>query len=178
VVARTDAAHAGLARQFADRTISREYHALVWGLFSASTGGIDADLGRSTSDRKKIAVVEGGKHAVTDYEVLEAFHYLTFLRLRLRTGRTHQIRVHLAHVHHPVFGDPTYGGRRIAWGPASPRRKAEVDRWLKILPRQALHAATLGFVHPVTGARHRFAAPLPEDMRTVLEELRRFRTSG
>jgi 23S rRNA pseudouridine1911/1915/1917 synthase len=178
VVARSDAAHAGLARQFADRTITREYHALVWGLFTASTGVIDADLGRSTSDRKKIAVVEGGKHAVTDYEVMEAFPYLTFLRLRLRTGRTHQIRVHLAHVHHPVFGDPTYGGRRIAWGPASPRRKAEVDRWLKILARQALHAATLGFVHPVTGARHRFAAPLPEDMRAVLEELRRFRPSA
>lgn len=172
VVAKTDPAHTGLARQFADRTIEREYHALVWGVFRTQRGVIEAELGRSKADRKKIAVVEGGKHAVTEYEVMESFAYLTLLRLHLRTGRTHQIRVHLAHVHHPVFGDPTYLGRRIAWGPGTPRQKTEVDRWLGLLPRQALHAATLGFLHPVTGRRHRFAAPLPADMQTVLDDLR------
>ena len=106
VVAKNDVAHAKLAKQFALRTIRREYQAIVWGRFRESSGLIDAGLGRSKSDRKKMAVVDGGKSAATEYTVLEQFPYLALLRLKLRTGRTHQIRVHLAHINHPVFGDP------------------------------------------------------------------------
>ncbi len=172
VVAKSDAAHAHLARQFSRRTIDREYQAIVWGLFKEQRGIIEAQLGRSKSDRKKMAVVTDGKAAVTEYSVLERFPYLSLLRLKLRTGRTHQIRVHLAHVHHPVFGDPAYSGRQIAWGPGTPRQKAEVQRLLQILPRQALHARTLGFVHPVTGHRMTFDSSLPPDMAAALEILR------
>jgi 23S rRNA pseudouridine1911/1915/1917 synthase len=172
VVARNDAAHAHLARQFSRRTIEREYQAIVWGLFKERTGIIEADLGRSKSDRKKMAVVADGKAAVTEYSVLEQFRYLSLVRLKLRTGRTHQIRVHLAHIHHPVFGDPSYSGRQMAWGPVTPKQKAEVQKLLELLPRQALHARTLGFVHPVSGHRMTFESPLPEDMTRVLEILR------
>jgi 23S rRNA pseudouridine1911/1915/1917 synthase len=172
VVAKNDAAHARLARQFARRTIEREYQALVWGLFREATGVIEAQLGRSKADRKKMAVVAGGKIAITEYTVLERFRYLSLLSLKLRTGRTHQIRVHLAHIHHPVFGDPAYSGRQIAWGPGTPRQKAEVQQLLKILPRQALHARTLGFVHPVSGHHVSFESPIPPDMLRVLEILR------
>ncbi len=175
VVARNDAAHAHLARQFSRHTIEREYQAIVWGLFQQPTGVIETQLGRSKSDRKKMAVVTEGKLSVTEYSLLESFRYLSLIRLKLRTGRTHQIRVHLAHIHHPVFGDPAYGGRQIAWGPHTPRQKTEVQRLLRILPRQALHARTLGFLHPVTGHRMTFESPLPQDMAAVVEILR---TSG
>ncbi len=172
VVARDDAAHAHLARQFSRRTIDREYQAIVWGRFKEQRGVIEAQLGRSKSDRKKMAVVADGKSAVTEYTVLEQFRYLSLLRLKLRTGRTHQIRVHLAHIHHPVLGDPAYGGRQIVWGPRTPRQKAEVQTLLRMLPRQALHARTLGFVHPATGQRLTFESPLPQDMAGVLDMLR------
>lgn len=171
VVAKNDNAHARLAKQFADRSIVREYRALVWGTFKNKRGTIEAELGRSTSDRKKMAVVKSGKHAVTDYEVVQEFSYLTLLKLKLRTGRTHQIRVHLAHVHHPVFGDPTYNGRHILYGPGSSTQKAEVNRLLKIIPRQALHARTIGFVHPATRKEVFFDSPLPPDMEEVLRLL-------
>lgn len=172
VVAKTDAAHADLARQFARRTIRREYQAIVWGAFAAATGTIEANLGRSKADRKKMAVVENGKSAVTGYAVLERFAYLSLVRLRLQTGRTHQIRVHLAHVGHPVFGDPTYNGRRMMYGPGTPRQKAEVQKMLDLMPRQALHARTIGFRHPATGEEVAFASPLPADMAAVLRILR------
>jgi 23S rRNA pseudouridine1911/1915/1917 synthase len=172
VVAKTDAAHAHLSRQFARRTIRREYQAIVWGAFSVEKGTIDANLGRSKSDRKKMAVVQEGKTAVTEYTVLEKFAYLSLIRLRLQTGRTHQIRVHLAHVGHPVFGDPTYNGRRLLFGPGTPRQKAEVQKMLDILTRQALHARTIGFRHPATGEEMAFESPLPEDMSAVLKILR------
>ena len=173
VVAKTDQAHAHLARQFARRTIRREYQAIVWGTFAAATGIIEANLGRSKSDRKKMAVVQEGKRAVTEYTVLERFPYLSLVRLRLQTGRTHQIRVHLAHVQHPVFGDPTYNGRRILYGPGSARQKAEVQALLEILTRQALHARTIGFRHPATGADVLFESSLPEDMTRVLGMIRK-----
>ena len=171
VVAKTDAAHAHLAQQFSNRTIGREYWALVWGTFHEDSGSIEAELGRSKTDRKKIAVVAGGKHAVTDFEVIKRFPYLTLLRLRLRTGRTHQIRVHLAHIHHPVFGDPTYHGRRIIAGPGTTKQKAEVQSLLQLIPRQALHAKTLEFIHPATGQRLSFDSPLPADFAAVLSFL-------
>ena len=172
VVAKTDQAHAHLARQFAKRTIRREYQAIVWGALAGPTGVIEANLGRSKSDRKKMAVVQEGKTAVTEYTVLERFPYLSLVRLRLQTGRTHQIRVHLAHIQHPVFGDPTYNGRRILYGPGSARQKAEVQALLEILTRQALHARTIGFRHPATGADVMFESSLPEDMSRVLVLIR------
>jgi 23S rRNA pseudouridine1911/1915/1917 synthase len=172
VVAKTDAAHAHLARQFARRTIRREYQAIVWGTFPVEKGVIEANLGRSASDRKKMAVVEGGKVAVTEYTVLERFAWLSLIRLKLQTGRTHQIRVHLAHIGHPVFGDPTYNGRRMMYGPGTPRQKAEVERMLGIITRQALHARTIGFKHPATGKDVAFESPLPDDMAEVLTLLR------
>jgi 23S rRNA pseudouridine1911/1915/1917 synthase len=172
VVAKDDHTHALLARQFSRHTIEREYQAIVWGTLSARSGVIEANLGRSISDRKKIAVVPQGKPAATEYTVLEEFAYLSLVQLNLRTGRTHQIRVHLAHIHHPVFGDPTYNGRRLLYGPGTPKHKAEVQKLLDCVPRQALHARTLGFVHPVTRETLRFDAPLPSDMQKVLDLLR------
>jgi 23S rRNA pseudouridine1911/1915/1917 synthase len=172
VVAKDERAHAHLARQFERRTVEREYRAIVWGTFKERSGTVEAELGRSKSDRKKIAVVTGGKAAVTEYTVLEQFQYLALLALHLRTGRTHQIRVHLAHIHHPVFGDPTYSGRGIMAGSASARQKADVQAMLDVLPRQALHARTLGFTHPVTGQKLHFESALPHDMADVLSYLK------
>jgi 23S rRNA pseudouridine1911/1915/1917 synthase len=172
VVAKTDVAHAFLARQFATRTIVREYWAIVWGRFNQRHGTIDAQLGRSTTDRKKIAVVKDGKTALTEYRVLEQFSYLSLAALKLHTGRTHQIRVHLAHIHHPVFGDPTYNGRRIVYGPASASQRAEVSKLLGMISRQALHAKTIGFVHPISRKLMEFDSLLPDDMAEVLSMLR------
>jgi 23S rRNA pseudouridine1911/1915/1917 synthase len=178
VVAKDDVTHANLARQFSTREIDREYWAIVWGKFQGKEkkgGTITAALGRSASDRKKVTVRNGGKHAVTRYEVLEEFSYLSVLQLKLLTGRTHQIRVHLHHIGHPVFGDPTYGGRRIAWGGTEKKKKETVQQFLKIIPRQALHAKTIGFVHPFTKEKMKFDSDLPADMTQVLNLLRRER---
>ncbi|MCK5573104.1 MAG: RluA family pseudouridine synthase, partial [Bacteroidetes bacterium] len=174
VVAKDDQTHAALARQFEQRTVNRSYWAVVWGLFPDPEGLIEADLGRSRSDRKKMAVIEGGKPAATEYTVLEEFRYLSLIQLRLRTGRTHQIRVHLSHIHHPVFGDPTYNGRRIMWGGRTPRQRTEVQSLLKVLPRQALHAKTIGFKHPGTNEELHFDSELPEDILLTLRNLRDF----
>lgn len=171
VAAKNEAAHAKLAKQFALRTIRREYQAVVWGRFGEPSGLIEADLGRSKSDRKKMAVVEGGKAAATEYTVIRQFAYLALVALKLRTGRTHQIRVHLAHINHPVFGDPTYNGRRIAWGTGGAAQKAQVQRLLALMPRQALHAKTIGFKHPVTRRELFFDSSLPADMETLLDVL-------
>ncbi len=175
VVAKDDHTHAALARQFSSRTIDREYWAIVWGRFEGKLqrqGLIEASLGRSKSDRKKIAVRIEGKQAATRYEVLEEFPYLSLMRLRLLTGRTHQIRVHLHHIGHPVFGDPTYGGRRIAWGGTEKKKKDDVQTMLRIMSRQALHAKTVGFVHPVTRQMMKFDSDLPPDMISILQMLR------
>ena len=175
VVAKDDVTHAKLAQQFSKRTIDREYWAIVWGRFEgkeAKSGLIEAALGRSKSDRKKIAVNITGKAAATEYEVLESFEYLSLVRLKLRTGRTHQIRVHLHHIGHPVFGDPTYGGRRIAWGGTEKKKKEDVQHFLKIINRQALHAKTVGFIHPATKEKMKFESDLPADMLEVLEVVR------
>jgi 23S rRNA pseudouridine1911/1915/1917 synthase len=171
VVAKSNAAHAHLARQFSRRTIVREYWAVVWGRFGVRSGIIDAALGRSKANRKMMAVVSEGKQAVTGYAVLEEFPYLSLVRLKLQTGRTHLIRVHLAHVGHPVFGDPTYHGRRINAGPGTPRQKVEVQELLALIARQALHAKTIGFVHPASGEKMFFDSDLPGDMHNLLETL-------
>jgi 23S rRNA pseudouridine1911/1915/1917 synthase len=172
VVAKDETTHQKLSRQFAEKTSEREYNAIAWGVFRDKEGIIDAPLGRSKRDRKKVAVTDDGKHAVTEYTVLEQFEYLAFIRLKLRTGRTHQIRVHLAHIHHPIFGDPTYGGREIVAGGVDGKKKAEVKNLLEQIHRQALHARTLGFVHPATKEFVKFAAPLPDDFNRVLHWLR------
>lgn len=172
VVAKDETSHQKLAKQFAAKTSEREYNAIVWGKFKQETGTIDAPLGRSKSDRKKVAVVADGKNAVTEYEMIEQFDYLSFVKLHLRTGRTHQIRVHLSHIHHPVFGDETYGGREIVISGIEGKKKAEVKNLLEMMPRQALHAKKLGFIHPTTKKMMRFESELPGDMQKVLTFLR------
>jgi 23S rRNA pseudouridine1911/1915/1917 synthase len=171
VVAKTDAVHAFLAKQFSKRTIDREYWAIVWGRFKSPKGIIDANLGRSKRDRKKVAVIENGKSAITEYEVLKEFDFLSLIRLHLKTGRTHQIRVHLAHINHPVFGDPTYGGRNNTWNGLEGNTARSAANLLKLIPRQALHAKTIGFIHPATKEFVKFDSELPADMQAILENV-------
>ena len=172
VVAKNEVAHRLLSAQLSARTVEREYRAVIWGILSRQKGTIEAELGRHRSDRKKFAVVSSGKPAVTEYGVLERFGFLSLVRLHLKTGRTHQVRVHLQHIGHPVFGDPTYGGRRISWGGGDTKQKRIVENLLAVMPRQALHAKTLGFVHPVGGRFMKFDSDLPRDMQALLEEAR------
>lgn len=171
VVAKNDVAHHLLAKQFSRRTIDREYWALVWGKFQERKGTIEAALGRSKKDRKKITVTAEGKSAVTEYEVLKEFDFLSLIRLKLRTGRTHQIRVHLAHIGHPVFGDSTYGGRSHTWGGLEGKKAQQALNLLQLISRQALHAKTIGFVHPTTENAMVFDSELPKDMQDVLARL-------
>lgn len=180
VVAKDDVTHAGLARQFERRTIRRRYLALVWGVPDEPAGRIEAALGRDPRDRKKMAVVrpERGKHAVTHYELVEAHAYTALLAFRLETGRTHQIRVHARYLGHPVLGDLTYDGQRIRKGPDLGTRKAFFRNLFERMPRQALHAHTLGFTHPRTGEALDFEAPLPDDMQYVLDRLRAVEGGG
>ncbi|HEX8386928.1 MAG TPA: RluA family pseudouridine synthase [Rubricoccaceae bacterium] len=174
VVAKTDAASAALSKQFADRTTRRRYLALVWGEPDPPDGRIETFLGRSPRDRKRIAVVkeELGKWAATNYETVEPLGHFALVAFRLETGRTHQIRVHARALGHPVFGDRTYDGDRIHYGPAEGSRKQFVHNLLTALPRQALHAHTLGFMHPTTGEEMDFEAPIPADMAYVLDRIR------
>ncbi len=173
VAAKDDWTHAKLAYQFSRHTAEREYQAIVWGLFKERKGEIKFNIARSKSDRKKFAVSESeGKQALTFYEVLEEFEFTSLLKLNLKTGRTHQIRVHLSSINHPVFGDETYGGTKIVYGSALPKMKNRVENLLKIMPRQALHAKTLGFEHPHTKQFMQFNSELPEDMKDMLEKLK------
>lgn len=168
VVARTPEAHTWLVAQLARRKVRREYRAIVGGVLTAG-GTIDAALGRHASDRKRMAVASGGRNAVTHYRVLERFQAHTYLRVTLETGRTHQIRVHLAHIRHPVVGDPVYGRRRMIPGGVS----AELRAAVMAFPRQALHASDLGLVHPVSRQELHWSVPLPDDMQVLLNLLRR-----
>ncbi|MBU0559409.1 MAG: RluA family pseudouridine synthase [Bacteroidetes bacterium] len=174
LVAKDEWAHSFLAKQFAAHSIEREYWAVCWGIFDKRRGEIVGNIARSKKDRKIFSVSESdGKHAHTFYEVIEEFEFASLLRLHLKTGRTHQIRVHLSSVNHSIFGDPTYGGRRIVYGGNLPQMKSRVDNLLKIMTRQALHAKTLGFVHPKTGEKIVFNSGLPSDMEQLLGELRK-----
>jgi 23S rRNA pseudouridine1911/1915/1917 synthase len=173
VVAKDDVTHSRLAYQFSKHTTEREYQAIVWGNFKEKKGEINFNITRSKSDRKKFAASDSeGKEALTYYEIIEEFEFTTLLKLNLRTGRTHQIRVHLSAINHPVFGDETYGGTKIVYGASLPKMKSRVENLLKIIPRQALHAKTLGFEHPHTKQFMRFDSELPEDMKEVLKKLK------
>ncbi|MDD3643526.1 MAG: RluA family pseudouridine synthase [Candidatus Krumholzibacteria bacterium] len=172
VAAKTDEAHIALGRQLMERSVRRIYLALVWGEMGAAEGEIDAPIGRNPKDRKKMAVVEeGGREALTRYRVLDTFPPLQYIECALGTGRTHQIRVHLSHAGHPVFGDPVYGGRTIRRGSLPREEAARAERALRMIDRQALHAARLSFTHPVLGERMTFEAPLPADFRAALEAI-------
>ena len=175
VVAKNDVAHAHLAKQFMDRTIHRRYLAIVWGVPDPAEGTVETFLGRDPRDRRKMAVVpeERGKHAVTHFETVEPQAYTALVRFRLETGRTHQIRVHARHLGHPILGDPTYDGQPIRYGADTGKRRAFFRNLFAAMPRQALHAATLGFTHPTSGEALHFEAPLPDDMQHVLDRLRR-----
>jgi 23S rRNA pseudouridine1911/1915/1917 synthase len=168
VVAKTDAAHEGLARQFADHSIHRAYRAVVAGTPVPSSGTVRGNIGRSSTNRKKMALVgEGqGKHAVTHYQTIENFGSASLIECRLETGRTHQVRVHMSSIGHALLGDPVYG--------RTPARLRPILNQLHFA-RQALHAAELGFIHPVTGEAQSFASALPADMAGLLVELRNAR---
>ncbi|HUR40631.1 MAG TPA: 23S rRNA pseudouridine(1911/1915/1917) synthase RluD [Verrucomicrobiae bacterium] len=168
VVALTERAHAKLTEHMAERRIRREYDAVVIGVLP-SGGTVRANMARHPRDRVKMAVVPNGRPAVTHYRVLERFAQHTHLRVKLETGRTHQIRVHLSHIRHPVVGDPIYGGR-VVRGAGLPE---ELRRLLAIFPRQALHARELGFEHPVTGAHLSFVREPPADLAELIATLRR-----
>jgi 23S rRNA pseudouridine1911/1915/1917 synthase len=167
-----DSVHRNLANQFSDKRVERQYQAIVWRHFKRRSGTIETLLNRSTRDRKVFTVAKQGKRAVTHFEVEETFDFLTRVRLRLETGRTHQIRVHLSYLGNPVFGDQVYGGRSRPMGGLNRERVAFASRLLELMPRQALHAQTLGFSHPVTGEQLFFTSDLPQDMQNVLDELR------
>jgi 23S rRNA pseudouridine1911/1915/1917 synthase len=173
VVAKDDWTHAKLAEQFSKHSIEREYWAVAWGLFKEKNGEINLNISRSKSDRKKFSVTQNeGKTALTFYKVLEEFEFTTLLKLNLKTGRTHQIRVHLSSLGHPIFGDPTYGGRNLVYGSNFPKIKSRVQNLLEIMPRQALHAKTLGFIHPHTKQFVKFDSELPADMIQLIEKLK------
>lgn len=177
LVAKNDAAQIGLAKQFFFHTIKRMYVALVWGNVQQDEGTIEGNIGRDPNDRLRFKVFpEGdqGKSAVTHYKVLERFGYVTLVQCILETGRTHQIRVHMNHIGHPLFNDERYGGDRIFKGPLYTKYKRFIDNCFKILPRQALHAKTLGFLHPITGKELYFDSEIPADMASLLEKWRKY----
>ena len=167
VIAKHDEAHRKLTADWGTERVRKEYLALVYGTPSSDRGTIDAPIGRDPRDRKRMAVVANGRRAVTEYEVQERYRYVSLVRCRLRTGRTHQIRVHLKHLGHPIVGDPVYSGPQ--WRGIPDKR---VQRTLAALGRQALHAAKLTFPHPSTGRALTFEAALPEDVARVIQEVR------
>jgi len=175
VIGKTEFAMTHLSLQFFNHTIQRSYVALVWGTPPGPKGTIRGHIGRSVRDRKVQAVYPGGeqgKHAVTHYEVLETFGPVTLVRCVLETGRTHQIRVHMQHIGHPLFSDATYGGDRVRVGQNTGAFRAFIDQVFQLLPRQALHAQSLGFVHPTSGASLFFEAELPADFAAALAKWR------
>ena len=170
VVAKTPEAKTSLGLQFFNKTTKREYNALVWGLIDEDEGTVVGNIGRNPRDRMQMAVVpdDQGKHAVTHYKVLERLGYVTLVKCVLETGRTHQIRVHMKHIGHVLFNDERYGGNEILKGTHFSKYKQFVNNCFDICPRQALHAKTLGFVHPHTGEEMFFTSELPEDMTNLI----------
>ena len=177
IVAKNENAQTVLARQFFDHTIHRRYNALVWGDFDEDEGTIEGNIGRSTSDRRKMTVYPNGdygKDAITHWRVIERFGYVTLNEYRLETGRTHQIRVHSQYIGHPLFNDAMYGGNIILKGTTFSKYKQFIDNCFKLMPRHALHAKELGFVHPTSNKEMMFVSKLPSDMNTVLEKWRNY----
>ena len=181
VIAKTEAAMTHLAKQFFDKTSEREYIALVWGNIDEDEGVVEGHVGRNPKNRLQMHVFpegEEGKEAVTHFKVLERLGYVTLVSCRLETGRTHQIRVHMKYIGYTLFNDERYGGDRILKGTTFTKYKQFVENAFKILPRQALHAKTLGFVHPVTGEQMQFNTELPEDMAKCIEKWRGYTKSS
>tara|TARA_B110000046_G_scaffold32044_1_gene34181 strand:- start:432 stop:1469 length:1038 start_codon:yes stop_codon:yes gene_type:complete len=178
VVAKTETAMTHLSKQFFDKSSERKYFALVWGDVKADSGTIEGNIGRHPRNRLQMTVFdedeEIGKPAVTHYKVLERLGYVTFLECQLETGRTHQIRAHMKHIGHTLFNDERYGGDAILKGTSFTKYKQFVDNCFKLLPRQALHAKTLGFEHPVTGKWMQFDSEIPNDMLLALEKWRQY----
>ena len=177
VIAKTDQAMADLAKKFAERNLDRRYVALVWGNIKADEGTIIGNIGRSLKNRKIMDVFpsgEHGKHAVSHYTVLERFGYTTLIECRLETGRTHQIRAHFKHIGHPLFNDEEYGGNMILKGTTFTKYKQFVQNCFKICDRQALHAKSLGFIHPNTKQKMSFDSVLPDDMQQLIEKWRKY----
>ncbi len=173
VIAKTEEAMTHLSKQFADHSLERKYYALVWGDVAEDEGTIESFIGRNPKNRTERIVVEEayqGKWAVTHYKVVKRFYYVTLIECQLETGRTHQIRVHLKSIGHPLFNDAKYGGNRIVKGTVFTRYKQFVENCFKVIPRQALHAKTLGFEHPTTGERVFLDSDLPEDFAQVLDK--------
>jgi len=179
VVAKTELALTHLARQFFERTSERRYMALVWGDVINNEGTITGSIGRSKKDRKVFQVFldneEYGKHAVTHYKVIERFGYVTLVECKLETGRTHQIRVHFRHIGHPLFNDQEYGGTKIIKGTTFSKYKQFIDNCFKLIPGQALHARSLGFIHPETGQKMHFEVDPPAGFLKLLEKWRGYR---
>lgn len=177
VVAKTPNAKTHLGLQFFNKTTKRKYNALVWGIMEQDEGTVEGNIARNPKDRMQMAVFsdpEIGKHAVTHYHVLERIGYVTLVECVLETGRTHQIRVHMKHIGHPLFNDERYGGNEILKGTHFSKYKQFVNNCFAICPRQALHAKTLGFVHPRTGEEMFFTSELPEDMVQLLDRWRTY----
>lgn len=177
VIAKTEQAMNHLALQFAAHTTDRLYNAVVWGSVEQEQGTITGHIGRHIKDRMQMAVFEDGsegKHAVTHYRILERFSYVTLVECKLETGRTHQIRAHFKHIGHPLFNDERYGGERILKGTTFSKYKQFIENCFKACPRQALHARTLGFIHPTTGEKMSFESPLPADMVDLLDRWRNY----
>ena len=176
VVAKNDESMAHLSQQFKDHSIERTYQALVWGSLKELEGTLSTIIGRDKYDRKKFVVLsedeDRGKHAITHFKVLEDFLYTSLVECKLETGRTHQIRVHMKHMGHPLFSDDHYGGNRILKGVVFSKYKQFVDNCFSILPRQGLHAKSLGFQHPTTKKWMQFDSELPHDMQTVVDKWR------
>lgn len=180
VIAKTEYALAHLAKQFFNKTTHRKYLALVWGDVKENEGTIEGHIGRHSRERMQFEVFpdgDYGKHAVTHYRVIERLNYVTLVECQLETGRTHQIRVHMKYIGHTLFNDTRYGGNKILKGTVYTKYKQFIENCFEILPRQALHAATLGFVHPTTGKEIFFETPLPKDFETVLDKWRKYWTN-
>ena len=181
LIAKSEEAQVMLAKQFFDHTTERKYNALVWGDFTEDSGTIEGNLARSSKDRRIMSVYDDpeiGKHAVTHWHVIERFGYVTLVECVLETGRTHQIRAHMKHIGHPLFNDAAYGGDQILKGTTFSKYKQFVTNCFQIMPRQALHAMTLGFEHPDTHKRMHFESPLPDDFASVLDKWRRYSISS
>lgn len=177
VLAKNEIASVRLAGQFAAHTVQRRYIALAWGDFANDSGTITAHVGRHQRQRKIMDVfpeAEHGKEAVTHYRVLERLGYVSLIECRLETGRTHQIRVHMKHIGHPLFNDETYGGNKIVKGTVFTKYKQFVENCFALCPRHALHAKTLGFTHPTSGKQMFFDSEIPADMQSVIEKWRRY----